>query len=318
MLNTYARWCYRILSGQRCAIAFKNDDDEIIFHSSHGEKGTAQGERFPLAGSAAGYVIDQRQTVYVPDLSKAGTKGCVMLHNLGYRSLAMSPLATHGKCFGVITVGYRDRPDRNSDEFQILEVMGQCLAQQLLISEQIAELSEQATSDALTGVRNRHFLDTAAKEVWTDWRENNTAFGFVSLDIDHFKEVNDKHGHLIGDQVLKVFTQRLNSRLRQSDILTRLGGEEFAVLARGTRMTDLPDVGRRLIKAIRSAPFKIGNQRFDVTASFGVAGPTESDASIKDVFKRADDALYAAKRAGRNRIFHAANGTLSEIETDLV
>ena len=316
VLDVHSRWCQRILQGDRCSIAFRNDSDEIRFHSAHGDTGTNAGARFRLAGSVADFVVRHRRTVLVPDLSRLRSEGCRVLAGLGYRALVMTPLATRERCFGLIAVSYRRALCRDSHDFQTLEVIGQCLAGQLLIAEQVARLSEMAHNDALTGARNRRFFATASSESWGDWTRSGRPFGLIAFDIDHFKRINDTHGHLVGDQILAVFAERLRRRLREGDVLARLGGEEFAVLAADTSRSALHALGRRLIDAIRSHPFACEGGTHAVTASAGVAIPEATDAAFEDVARRADAALYAAKRAGRDRIFRADADGLDDLEDD--
>ena len=166
------------------------------------------------------------------------------------------------------------------------------------LSRANAELERLATTDTLTGVWNRRYLaQILASEVGGAERYGEP-LALVMFDIDHFKRINDRHGHLIGDQVLKDLTQRVQSRLRSVDVLARWGGEEFLILTPHCQADDAAKLAEKLRILIESEPFaEVG----DVTCSFGVAGFRAGE-SHDAWLKRVDDALYDAKSAGRNRV----------------
>jgi diguanylate cyclase (GGDEF)-like protein/PAS domain S-box-containing protein len=168
------------------------------------------------------------------------------------------------------------------------------------------ELVRQATTDELTGTRNRRsLLETARKEFSRAARYGHP-LSVLMLDIDHFKRINDSHGHDAGDQVLKAVADAFRRELRDSDVLGRFGGEEFGVILPNTSRGGAAAVGERLrarIDALRLA----GDWDGDITpkVSVGVAC-AQGTSRIEDVIKRADQALYAAKAAGRNRVYITA------------
>jgi diguanylate cyclase (GGDEF)-like protein len=166
------------------------------------------------------------------------------------------------------------------------------------------ELSRLAATDALTGLPNRrYFIETANREVERVRRFGATA-SVVMIDLDFFKSVNDTYGHAMGDQTLCSFAQTCKRSLRPTDLLARLGGEEFAVLLPGAGAGGGIGVAEMLRRSV--AETKIGGTKgsINVTTSSGVAEIWRSDQSIDDALRRADTALYAAKREGRNRVMH--------------
>jgi diguanylate cyclase (GGDEF)-like protein/PAS domain S-box-containing protein len=164
-----------------------------------------------------------------------------------------------------------------------------------LVEEELRALS---ITDALTGAFNRRYFQERLEGEIARVQRRGGALALVMLDIDHFKQVNDRFGHAAGDQVLTLFCQRLSQRLRRIDVLCRLGGEEFIVLCPDTDQVQAMAVATALWQALRS-------ERVDgvgtVTASFGVAG-WESGESGDSLLRRVDDAVYAAKKAGRDRV----------------
>ncbi|MGE0109073.1 MAG: diguanylate cyclase [Bdellovibrionales bacterium] len=164
------------------------------------------------------------------------------------------------------------------------------------------ELFHQANTDALTGLSNRrHFIFQAEQEIRRAKRFNRE-LSVIMMDLDHFKKVNDEFGHAIGDIVLATLAKASLESLRASDIIGRVGGEEFAVLLPETGLTAAQEVAERILQHVQETPIKAGRKTVHCTTSLGVAHMTIKDKSIDDILVRADKALYKAKETGRNRI----------------
>lgn len=155
-----------------------------------------------------------------------------------------------------------------------------------------------ARTDALTGVFNRRMFDDELTRRFAQWRRQKTPFTLAMVDVDHFKKVNDVHGHVVGDQVLRGVAQTLGHEVREMDILARFGGEEFAIILPGTTVEDARVAAERLRNAITAGRY-MGKAEFQVTASVGLAQPLDDD-DPETLIRRADAAMYAAKRNGRN------------------
>ena len=165
------------------------------------------------------------------------------------------------------------------------------------------ELSRQARSDALTGCANRrHFIEALEMERQRAERYA-TPFCLLSLDLDHFKLVNDRHGHPCGDAVLRHLVAVVQASLRPTDLLGRLGGEEFSVLLPQTTVQEAGIIAGRIRATVEAEPARWGTQDIPVTVSIGVAQWLASDGEPADaLLARCDEAMYAAKHAGRNRV----------------
>jgi diguanylate cyclase (GGDEF)-like protein len=170
-----------------------------------------------------------------------------------------------------------------------------------------AAATKLAVTDPLTGTFNRRtFLELAEKEI-ARARRSSEPLSLVLLDLDHFKHVNDKYGHLVGDQVLKRFVEVAKMCLRQEDLLVRYGGEEFCLLLPQTNTSDAATMAERIRGATEYSSFAIkdgkSERRIIVTVSGGVAQLGDDlDEDIGALIARADEAMYAAKEAGRNQI----------------
>jgi diguanylate cyclase (GGDEF)-like protein len=170
------------------------------------------------------------------------------------------------------------------------------------LKESEMRLREIATTDGLTGVDNRaHFMEKAEREVCRSGRYEGK-FTLMLMDVDHFKQINDNHGHPAGDAVLRRIASLCSQAMRGSDLFGRIGGEEFAA---GLVETDLSSgiaAAERIRKAIASHRFERGAEGIRCTASFGVTAFAGKGDSLEDMLKRADIALYRAKNRGRDRV----------------
>jgi two-component system, cell cycle response regulator len=174
------------------------------------------------------------------------------------------------------------------------------------LRSRLEESIEAAMIDPLTGLYNRRYLECHLSRLVDEAARSGRSLSVLLADIDHFKSVNDTHGHDVGDVVLKEFSARFRRNTRSIDLPCRYGGEEFLVIMPDTNMTRAYQVGERLRVAIAADAFPIqSGPGIHLTASVGIATLEGADDTPEAVFRRADNALFAAKRRGRNRV--AAN-----------
>jgi diguanylate cyclase (GGDEF)-like protein len=164
---------------------------------------------------------------------------------------------------------------------------------------------ELSHTDVLTRLPNRRRLELDLDTEITRSRRYNRPVAFIMLDVDHFKEVNDLHGHQAGDEILSEFSSAFAASLRETDTAYRYGGEEFCVLLRESDAESAVVVAERL-RAEIATRFAGTNGTAMVTASLGVAAIPTSAGDAKTLIAAADEALYAAKESGRNRVVQAA------------
>jgi diguanylate cyclase (GGDEF)-like protein/PAS domain S-box-containing protein len=211
------------------------------------------------------------------------------------------PLFVHGNCIGFLTLDNRQAGAYNADAAKQALVF----ANQAAIAIENARLFEQvqrlAITDPLTSLHNRRYFFEVAHRELERARRYQSSLSLIMIDIDRFKEVNDTHGHLIGDMVLKHIAERLKAQLREIDVLCRYGGEEFVILLPDTALDAAYQVAERLRQAIVQKPIQADGNQVKVTTSLGVAHMDEECQQIDDLIRYADQALYQAKAAGRNQ-----------------
>jgi two-component system cell cycle response regulator len=171
----------------------------------------------------------------------------------------------------------------------------------------VSDAVELAITDPLTSVYNRRYLDAHLKSIVARAIASGKPVCVLIFDIDHFKDINDTYGHAAGDQVLRDFSERLRRGVRGIDLVARYGGEEFVVVMPETDAAFAASVAERLRQDVESTPFDgHAGERFPVTVSIGLAEWQGATDTAETLVKRADQALYAAKRAGRNRVVASA------------
>lgn len=172
----------------------------------------------------------------------------------------------------------------------------------LKLAQQEEEMRNLASYDSLTGLLSRHAFFESANSHISLANRNKSLFVVMLVDLDHFKSINDQYGHPAGDAVLKLFADVVNSVARRSDIVGRLGGEEFAIILPTTSTEEALEFSARLHKAVSQAVLKFGDALIDYTVSIGLAPSTTARVNnLDNLLTRADLALYQAKRNGRNQ-----------------
>lgn len=191
----------------------------------------------------------------------------------------------------------------------------------LMLASDISEdMKEIAVRDQLTGIFNRRGLGEQGALTYATARRTGASLSVIMTDIDRFKNINDEYGHAIGDFALCHFAEILKEERRATDVLARVGGEEFALILPGTDLKDAMTIADQLRSRIEARPLDVEGSPLTMTSSFGVAALNESDTCLSDTILRADRALYRSKRAGRNQVdlessqlMLSADGTLKPV-----
>ncbi|MGH8355480.1 MAG: sensor domain-containing diguanylate cyclase, partial [Pseudomonas sp.] len=190
------------------------------------------------------------------------------------------------------------------------QALEQALQELSAANRRLAELSRQ---DGLTGLLNRPTFDEELQRAWARAERGQRPLALLMLDLDHFKQINDNHGHLAGDACLQHVARRLRLGLRGSDLLARFGGEEFVVILPDTELAGACELAERLRADLAARPCQYGPQRIALSLSIGVAaGIPRAGLASATLLHQADQALYAAKAAGRNTVENYEASALGE------
>jgi two-component system cell cycle response regulator len=228
-------------------------------------------------------------------------------------SVALAPLLRDGKLIGSLNQASLEPrhfgPEVATDLLEHLAAVAAMCLENLRNQER---LRLDGLTDAVTEVPNRRFFDRRLAEETERWQRRDEPLAMILVDIDHFKQVNDCHGHQAGDSALAQVARWLGEGLRACDVLARFGGEEFVLLLPNTTAHQAGTIAERLRERIAHASINLddGGEGFKLTASFGVAALEEKQGgnrvdAANGLLRRADRALYAAKAAGRNCVVNA-------------
>ena len=209
--------------------------------------------------------------------------------------------ARHIGYFGIT----RDTTVRKRDERALIDANQRLEAQLLRIQELHATISEQAIRDDLTGMHNRRHFIAVAEMALEHARRLGSEVSLVMLDLDHFKHINDAHGHPAGDAALKAVGAVLGAAIRSDDLACRLGGEEFAVLLVNTQHVEALRLAEQWREHLANAAIQADGIGLTLSASFGVATFPEQGPDLAGLLKAADGRMYRAKGLGRNRVIGA-------------
>ena len=217
-------------------------------------------------------------------------------------SIAVVPLLRDGRSLGAIAVEGDEESQLTSVEGSLLLLLSSVASVGLESVRQLEEVTARAATDELTGLPNRRMFDERIKQHLAECDRFDQRLSLILCDIDHFKRVNDEHGHKAGDLVLAAIARAMLHGIRNIDICARYGGEELAILLPQTPIERAMEVADRLRRTVESLRVPIEGGTISVTASFGVACYPTSGGGRESLFSVADRALYAAKHEGRNRV----------------
>ncbi len=294
-----ARHCRQVFpSGTFFIATVDAEKREVTARFSHRGETLQAEERLPVGAGFVDWTLKTLRPVLIRDLLEEGRHlpFLPITHDPTIRSILMVPLMVENRATGVMGVVEATPGKFDIDRLSVITT----IAQQAAVAIENARHYQLATRDQLTGLYLRHHFMQRVSDERTRAQRYRTPFAVLMLDLDTFKEINDRHGHNTGDRFLAETSEAIQRSLRSSDIACRWGGDEFCVLLPQTDLEAARLTAERIRKAIEdlSAP---GGVR--ATASLGVATyPTDFDGSVEELVKRADQALYRAKGEGKDRV----------------
>lgn len=292
-------------------LAINPSADRLCVAVAWGEGALPPGSAVDIETPDRCFGIRRGTTYAVEDVTDPWTPSCPA-HPADRGSVLCVPMTAAGKLLGVIHL-VRDEP-RSFDENERRQASR--IAEQVALAVSNARLIRTmeglALTDGLTGLHNVRFFDPFLDRELAHAARAGTPVGVISIDLDHFKQFNDTHGHPAGDEALRAFARGCLSVLRDADTMARVGGEEFCVAVRGADLAATMTVAEKLRATVEHLVVEIGPGRFArITASFGVANSHDHGTDRLRILKTADRALYAAKNGGRNAVFAADAGSRS-------
>jgi diguanylate cyclase (GGDEF)-like protein len=221
-------------------------------------------------------------------------------------SILAAPMILHGNIYGMVSAQSYEPNAYDQDDLYLLEVLASHAAIAIENARLFDSIQQLANTDPLTGILNRRRFFELAEQEFSKAEKSHIPFSVIMLDVDDFKQFNDRHGHKVGDAVLILAAETCKASLRADDILGRMGGEEFAVALPNTPLSFALEVASRLRQAIETADLsehiKFSEGALAITVSVGVAEYSHACKTLDVLIDRADKAMYASKNSGRNQV----------------
>jgi diguanylate cyclase (GGDEF)-like protein len=249
------------------------------------------------------WVFKQRQCLLVEDIKKdfRFSEEKLQQYPRPFRSIISCPLIEEKKLIGVVRLEHSRPYNYTSEDLRLLDIICDLGAVSLRNAELYSDILELAITDGLTGLYlRRYFLDRVREELTRSLRSDLNC-AFLMLDIDHFKNYNDKYGHTAGDIVLKTISKLLK-RFADTGIVCRYGGEEFTMILPETSKRKVKLIAEDIRKTIESETIDLRRTKTNVTISIGLATFPDDAKVMDELIQKADERLYKAKREGRNRV----------------
>ncbi len=276
---------------------FDDSQGELLASARSGAGRDSVPVRFHRGEGVLGIVADTGKSALVADteLDERFTKG--LETGFAVRSLVAVPLVSGGRVVGVLSASAPAPRSFSERDRDLAQLLANCCAPAI----ETARLARLAVTDDLTRAYNTRHMQSRLPDEVERARRYGHGFAVAMLDLDHFKRVNDAHGHAVGDEVLRGFVERVRGEVRLTDVLFRRGGEEFLLLMPATGADEAMRVAERIRARVAAQPIPVNDLRVPLTVSIGVATWNGAE-DARAIQARADAALYRAKEAGRDRV----------------
>jgi diguanylate cyclase (GGDEF)-like protein len=275
--------------------------------------------RVPMGHGLAGWVAQHGESLIVPEVNKDPrfdprfaplAEEVAATSSFRIRSAICMPLRSRNRTLGVIQL-FNCRLDTLTDyTISFLHVLCDYAAIAIDNARAVERIQELTITDDCTGLYNVRHLYRVLEEYTDPTNRSSSPFSMIFIDIDHFKDVNDRHGHLVGSHILREVGQTLRAGLRRQDIVFRYGGDEFVIMLPGAGKRAAQLVAERILKNMRERRF--GNVlSLEIRASFGVATWPEDGATVHEIIRSADTMMYLVKGTTRDNVAVAGKGLIA-------
>ncbi len=292
-------------SSSRVFLADERVGDLVMTVSRDPASHSVETQRVSLEGTVSGWVVSNGAGLIQNEPQAGPPTPTSQETGVPLGKLICVPLKQADRTLGALMlVNQHDGPDFRDDDLRLLTTIAGTIA----VTIANARLYERAVRDALTGAYNRGAFDNMLQEAWTSWQQKSASFALMMIDLDNFKQINDRFGHPTGDATLQTVTRLLWEVLREDDSIFRYGGEEFGILLKGlSDPLHAAGVAER-VRAALDRELTIGSLvRLNISASVGVAlHPIHGARNPRELLDLADDAAYQAKRNGKNQVVIAS------------
>jgi len=290
----------QLTSAEACSIMLLDTDRERLLGKA--AYGLARRDvsliSFRIGEGVAGWVAERGEPALIDDVASDPRYKVLADSENRIRALACVPLQYRDERIGVLTITSPREAAFGQDDVELLGFIATTMAMDI----DNARLRRLSVTDPLTEAYNREFLQQRLPRAVEHADRRGEPLAVAMIDIDHFKDVNDRFGHEVGDRVLTEVAGRLRAAIRAGDLLVRYGGEEFLVLLPGSDAIKAAEIAERMRLKMESDPMQSGAVTVDVRISVGVAEHRRGADTASQLVRRADTALYAAKGRGRNRV----------------
>jgi diguanylate cyclase (GGDEF)-like protein len=261
-----------------------------------------KGERVRFGEGVLGWVAKHGQPVVVEELAR-DARFMATASEAWFHSIVAVPLMIEGRVAAVLGLGRADEPNLGQDDYWTLTRLAAHAAVALDRAYLHQELDRLARTDGLTGLLNRRSLEEALQHELSRAQRYGSSLSLLMLDVDHFKQFNDRHGHPLGDKLLRQVAEVIRTTVREADLPARYGGEEFVVILPETELEAAMSVGERIRQGVAALGGEEGRSQplGHLSVSIGVASFPCPCPTPEELVKQADAALYEAKQRGRNR-----------------
>lgn len=294
----------KLVSCDSCVLTVLGEDDQsgTVVATRGSFLAWRKGERIRSGEGVLGWVAKHGQPVVAEDLSR-DARFMTTASEAWFRSMVAVPLMIEGRVAAVLGLGRADEPSLGQDDYWTLTSLAGNAAVALDRAYLHQKLDLLARTDGLTGLFNRRSFEEALQREITRAKRYGSSLSLLLLDVDHFKHFNDRHGHPLGDKLLKQVAEVIRTTVREADTPARYGGEEFVVLLPETNLAAALQAAERIRKGVAALAGEEAKTQplGHFSVSVGVASYPQPCRNAEELVKQADAALYEAKRAGRDR-----------------